>query len=70
MNEEVVDKVPNLNCAQWLFELLLPNEIVQNKESIKQNLFDAIKTDSESTSKVQQYSNICNRHGIILCSCV
>jgi hypothetical protein len=45
MGEEVIEKVPNLECPQLLFELSLPNDLVANKQQLKQKLLDAITVD-------------------------
>lgn len=45
MGEEVIEKVPNLECPQLLFELSLPNDLVANKQQLKQKLVDAITVD-------------------------
>lgn len=47
MAEEVVEKFPNLDIANWKFLLAQNDEIVPNKQEIRQKLLNAIKDDSE-----------------------
>ena len=52
MEEDIaVVKFPNLEYAEWKFLLTQSNEIVPNKEEIKQKLFAVIKTDSKLDSQ-------------------
>jgi len=46
MGEEVVEKLPNLELANWKFLLTQPTEVCPNKEEIKQKLTEAIIADN------------------------
>ncbi len=47
MTEEIVEKFPNLEIANWKFLLSQNDEIVPNKQEIKQKLLTAINDDSK-----------------------
>ena len=44
--EEGLEKNPNLELAQWIFQL--KTDATKNDESIKKMLFEAIKADGEN----------------------
>jgi hypothetical protein len=47
MGEEIVEKLPNLELANWKFLLTQPQEVCPNKNEIKQKLMEAIVADSK-----------------------
>jgi len=46
--EEHTEKLPNLEYAQWLYLLSLPDSLVRNKEDIKFKLMEVIKSENMS----------------------